>query len=58
MELITEFKNIFDHYDKKKKGTLDRDQFLKSLSGIYSYSDCIERLRVNGFENAQEIKID
>jgi Ca2+-binding EF-hand superfamily protein len=28
-EQITEFRNIFDLYDKKKKGVLERDQFLK-----------------------------
>ncbi|CDW89735.1 UNKNOWN [Stylonychia lemnae] len=57
-EEITEFRNIFDLYDKKNRGLLDRDSFLMNLSTLYSYGDCIEKLKNNGLENAKDIRID
>jgi len=57
-EEITEFRNIFDLYDKKNSGLLDRDTFLMNLSTLYSYGDCIEKLKNNGLENAKDIRID
>jgi hypothetical protein len=55
---VTEFRNIFDLYDQKHKGILEREQFLAKLSTLFSYSDCIEKLKINGLENAKEIRID
>ena len=57
-EEITEYRNIFDLYDKKGRGLLDRECFLKNLSSLYSYGDCIEKLKQNGYENIKDIRID
>lgn len=53
-----EFRNIFDLYDKKKKGFLSRDEFIKSLSGLYDLDRIITMMKVNGYDNERVIYID
>ena len=57
-EMILEFRNIFDLYDEKKKGYLTREEFIKSLSGLYGLERIITMLNIHGFENERCIKID
>ncbi len=46
-EMILEFRNIFDLYDKKKKGYLNRDEFITSLSGLYDLDRIIAIMKTN-----------
>lgn len=57
-EMILEFRNIFDLYDKKKKGYLSRDEFITSLSVLYDLDRIITIMKANGYENERIIYID
>lgn len=54
-EMILEFRNIFDLYDKKKKGYLSRDEFITSLSVLYDLDRIITIMKTNGYENERII---
>lgn len=56
--MILEFRNIFELYDKKKKGYLSRDEFIKSLSGLYDFDKILTLMKLNGYENERHIHID
>ena len=56
--MISEFRNIFELYDKKKKGYLTREEFIKSLSGLYHIDIILNRMKSNGCENDRYITID
>eukprot|EP00347_Sterkiella_histriomuscorum_P020884 403336094 len=57
-EMILEFRNIFELYDRKKKGYLSRDEFIKSLISLYDLDKILTLLKLNGYENERQIRID
>ena len=57
-EMISELRNIFELYDAKKKGYLSREEFIKSLSGLYDLENIIGRMKEFGYENERYIRID
>ena len=56
--MISEYRNIFELYDEKKKGYLTREEFIKSLSTLYDLENIIGRMKVHGYENDRNIHID
>jgi Ca2+-binding EF-hand superfamily protein len=58
--MITDFRNIFEHYDKKKLGYIPKDEFISKVSEIYKgNNDKIwNRIKKYGLENDRRIMID